>query len=118
MIASFFDTLYFLVAKVDSPYSLGMFVFDVFFPAQYPNVPPLVTFMTTGGGQVRFNPNLYVDGKVCLSLLGLTYSSDKSQRWTDQSSLAQILLSMQSQIFGVKEPYFNEGSGKCDSLAR
>jgi ubiquitin-protein ligase len=109
---------FFLVAKVDSPYSLGMFVFDVYFPAQYPNVPPLVTFMTTGGGQVRFNPNLYVDGKVCLSLLGLTYSSDKSQRWTDQSSLAQILLSMQSQIFGVKEPYFNEGSGKCDSLAR
>jgi ubiquitin-protein ligase len=69
--------------------------------------------MTTGGGQVRFNPNLYVDGKVCLSLLGLTFATDESQRWnSESSSLAQILLSMQSQIFGVKEPYFNEGSGK------
>ena len=68
--------------------------------------------MTTGGGQVRFNPNLYVDGKVCLSLLGLTYAQGESQRWNpQQSSLAQVLLSMQAQIFGVKEPYFNEGSG-------
>lgn len=25
---------------------------------------------TTGGGKVRFNPNLYNNGKVCLSLLG------------------------------------------------
>ena len=25
---------------------------------------------TTGGGTVRFNPNLYNSGKVCLSLLG------------------------------------------------
>jgi hypothetical protein len=29
-----------------------------------------VQFLTTGGGQVRFNPNLYNCGKVCLSLLG------------------------------------------------
>jgi hypothetical protein len=98
--------------QVDTPYAHGIFVFDVYFPPNYPQVPPLVTFMTTGGGQVRFNPNLYIDGKVCLSLLGLTYAQDESQRWNpDQSSLGQILLSMQSQIFGVEEPYFNEGSG-------
>lgn len=29
-----------------------------------------MTFLTTGGGRVRFNPNLYNCGKVCLSLLG------------------------------------------------
>ena len=76
------------------------------------SVPPLVTFMTTGGGQVRFSVNLYNDGKVCLSLLGLTYAGDKSQRWDPQkSSLAQVLLSMQTQIFGVEEPFYNEGSG-------
>jgi Ubiquitin-conjugating enzyme len=27
-------------------------------------------FLTTGAGSVRFNPNLYNCGKVCLSLLG------------------------------------------------
>ncbi len=31
---------------------------------------PQVQSLTTGGGKVRFNPNLYDDGKVCLSLLG------------------------------------------------
>ena len=31
---------------------------------------PRVKLLTTGGGQVRFNPNLYANGKVCLSLLG------------------------------------------------
>jgi hypothetical protein len=29
-----------------------------------------VHFLTTGGGSVRFNPNLYNGGDVCLSLLG------------------------------------------------
>lgn len=102
---------------MDTPYAHGLFVFDVYFPPDYPHVPPLVTFMTTGGGQVRFNPNLYIDGKVCLSLLGLTFSQDESQRWNpEQSSLGQILLSIQSQIFGVKEPYFNEGSGERSQL--
>jgi baculoviral IAP repeat-containing protein 6 len=36
----------------------------VFFPEAYPSVPPLVQLVTTGGGTVRFNPNLYSDGKV------------------------------------------------------
>jgi hypothetical protein len=53
-----------------------------------------------------------VDGKVCLSLLGVTESSNNSQRWhKDESSLAQVLLSIQTQIFGVAEPYYNEGNG-------
>ena len=31
-----------------TPYSLGLFLFDLFFPATYPSVPPLITFLTTG----------------------------------------------------------------------
>jgi baculoviral IAP repeat-containing protein 6 len=49
---------------VDTPYSGGLFTFDVFFPSAYPQVPPLVQLLTTGNGTVRFNPNLYADGKV------------------------------------------------------
>ena len=33
---------------IDTPYSHGLFEFDVYFPPTYPQVPPLVTFMTTG----------------------------------------------------------------------
>lgn len=43
----------------DTPYEGGLFVFDVFFPAGYPNVPPLMVLETTGDGRARFNPNLY-----------------------------------------------------------
>jgi ubiquitin-protein ligase len=48
----------------DTPYGGGAFVFDLYFPADYPNIPPLVHLATTGAGRVRFNPNLYQDGKV------------------------------------------------------
>ena len=44
-------------------------MFDVFFPPDYPNVPPLMNMATNGEGRARFNPNLYADGKVCNYLL-------------------------------------------------
>ena len=48
----------------DTPYSGGLFTFDIMCPAEYPNAPPKVNLATTGGGSVRFNPNLYNCGKV------------------------------------------------------
>lgn len=53
-----------------TPYAGGLFEFDCFIPLEYPHTPPLMHLRTTGGGSVRFNPNLYNCGKVCLSLLG------------------------------------------------
>lgn len=53
-----------------TPYECGCFEFDILLPPDYPNSPPKVHFLTTGSGRVRFNPNLYQTGKVCLSLLG------------------------------------------------
>jgi len=37
-----------VTGPVDTPYAHGMFVFDVSFPPTYPDVPPLVQYMTTG----------------------------------------------------------------------
>ena len=48
----------------DTPYANGCFELDVLFPPEYPKSPMLVNLMTTGQGRVRFNPNLYNDGKV------------------------------------------------------
>jgi len=74
---------------------------------QYPVVPPLVNLQTTGGGSVRFNPNLYNCGKVCLSLLG-TWEGGVNEKWNEKTStLLQVFDSIQSLIF-VEEPYFNE----------
>ena len=53
---------------------------------------------------MRFNPNLYENGKVCLSLLG-TWSGPS---WDPKNStLLQVFLSLQSMIF-ISDPYFNE----------
>eukprot|EP01120_Amphizonella_sp_Union-15-10_P000113 TRINITY_DN10134_c0_g2_i1.p1 TRINITY_DN10134_c0_g2~~TRINITY_DN10134_c0_g2_i1.p1 ORF type:complete len:250 (+),score=48.77 TRINITY_DN10134_c0_g2_i1:55-750(+) len=92
-----------------SPYESGCYLFDIFFPPTYPQDPPLFNLQTTGNGTVRFNPNLYNDGKVCLSLLG-TWHGDKSSKWNSASStLHQVLISIQGLIL-VEEPYFNEPS--------
>jgi baculoviral IAP repeat-containing protein 6 len=57
-----------------------------------------------GHGSVRFNPNLYNCGKVCLSLLG-TWSGEK---WNPEvSSMSQVINSILFLIL-VEQPYFNE----------
>eukprot|EP00567_Pseudictyota_dubia_P001571 CAMPEP_0197465516 /NCGR_PEP_ID=MMETSP1175-20131217/64582_1 /TAXON_ID=1003142 /ORGANISM="Triceratium dubium, Strain CCMP147" /LENGTH=2057 /DNA_ID=CAMNT_0043001533 /DNA_START=366 /DNA_END=6539 /DNA_ORIENTATION=- len=101
-----------IVGAVDTPYSLGMFEFDIFFPATYPGIAPLVTFKTTGGGTVRFSANLYTEGKVCISVLGTTQAWNESQRWNPaSSSLVQVLMSLQTQVLGISDPFFGEGFG-------
>ena len=90
-----------------TPYSAGCFVFDILCPAEYPNVAPKVNLLTTGGGSVRFNPNLYNCGKVCLSLLG-TWQGDQGESWHPKTStLLQVLMSIQALIL-VPDPFFNE----------
>jgi ubiquitin-protein ligase len=91
----------------DTPYQDGCFLFEMILNEDYPNTPPSVRFLTTGYGKVRFNPNLYACGKVCLSLLG-TWSGHEGEKWNPKTStLLQVLVSIQSLIFTDK-PYFNE----------
>ncbi|KAH9948225.1 hypothetical protein B0H21DRAFT_258517 [Amylocystis lapponica] len=96
-----------------TPYAGGLFEFDCFIPLEYPNKPPLMHLRTTGGGTVRFNPNLYNQGKVCLSLLG-TWAGRPEEQWSRKSTLLQVLVSIQSMIL-VELPFFNEpGFGQAD----
>jgi len=67
---SFFNSKIMIAGPEGTPYAGGLFEFDCFIPMEYPNFPPHMHLRTTGGGSVRFNPNLYNCGKVCLSLLG------------------------------------------------
>ncbi|KAI5632911.1 ubiquitin-conjugating enzyme domain-containing protein [Phthorimaea operculella] len=91
----------------DTPYANGCFILDVYFPAEYPLVPMLINLETTGRQSVRFNPNLYNDGKVCLSVLN-TWHGRPEEKWNAHtSSFLQVLVSIQSLIL-VPEPYFNE----------
>lgn len=114
-----------ITGTVDTPYSRGCFVFDIYFPSSYPVDPPLVKIITTGNGTVRFNPNLYADGKVCLSLLGTWHGGDASEKWDPKkSSLYQVLVSIQGMMF-TPDPCFNEpgyegikGTDEGDALCK
>ena len=90
-----------------TPYSSGAFLYDIYFGNNYPNSPPSVAITSTGNGTVRFNPNLYSNGKVCLSLLG-TWSGSQGENWDPKiSTIYQVLLSIQSIIMSDLV-YFNE----------
>ena len=96
-----------ITGPADTPYSNGCFEFDVYFPLDYPKIPMLINLETTGFHTVRFNPNLYNDGKVCLSVLN-TWHGRPEEKWNQKtSSFLQVLVSIQSLIL-VSDPYFNE----------
>jgi ubiquitin-conjugating enzyme E2 Z len=72
-----------------TPYADALLFFSVEFPADYPFSPPKVLILTSDG-ITRFHPNLYVQGKVCLSILG-TYSGPQ---WSGALSFNSVLLSI------------------------
>lgn len=93
-----------IIGADGTPYHDGLFFFDVFFPSNYPNVPPHVHYHSFG---LRINPNLYDCGKVCLSLLN-TWGGRGKEKWIPgESTMLQVLVSIQGLILNAK-PYFNE----------
>lgn len=93
-----------IIGPEGTPYENGIFEFDFFCDSVFPKRSPMVCFKGTGGGRVSINPNLYADGKVCLSLLG-TWSGEP---WVpNESTLLQILISLQAMIL-CEEPWYNE----------
>jgi len=95
-----------ITGPIQTPYSYGLFVFDMGITNEFPNKPPVVYLINNGSK--RMNPNLYESGKVCLSLLGTWSTSDKGETWNSETStFNQLLISIQAQIL-VDEPYFNE----------
>ncbi|XP_019090896.1 PREDICTED: putative ubiquitin-conjugating enzyme E2 38 isoform X2 [Camelina sativa] len=93
-----------IIGAEGTPYHDGLFFFDIQFPDTYPSVPPKVYYHSGG---LRINPNLYNCGKVCLSLLG-TWSGSTREKWLPkESTMLQLLVSIQALILNQK-PYFNE----------
>uniref|UniRef100_A0A182P300 UBC core domain-containing protein n=1 Tax=Anopheles epiroticus TaxID=199890 RepID=A0A182P300_9DIPT len=87
-----------------TPYEDGLFLFDIQLGLDYPRAPPLCHYISYCSD--RLNPNLYEDGKVCVSLLG-TWSGRGTEVWGPSSTLLQVIVSIQGLIL-VAEPYFNE----------
>ncbi|XXG40368.1 hypothetical protein AAC387_Pa01g1103 [Persea americana] len=93
-----------IVGAYGTPYQDGLFFFDFHLPPEYPQLPPSAYYHSGG---LRLNPNLYEDGKVCLSLLN-TWTGKGNEVWDpSSSSILQVLVSLQGLVLNSR-PYFNE----------
>jgi ubiquitin-conjugating enzyme E2 Z len=90
-----------ILGSSDTPYFGGYYFFEFNYPTDYPHSPPKVKFCTNGNN-VRFNPNLYVCGKVCVSLLN-TWRGDQ---WTSCQTISTVLLTLCTLL--CKSPLLNE----------
>ena len=78
-----------VIGPSDTIYADGFYLFEWSFPYNYPFSPPKLKFMTSDG-VTRFHPNLYRNGKVCLSLL----NTWKGEQWTSCQTIRSILLTL------------------------
>jgi len=62
--ANIYKWYIFMKGPPDTPYDGGIFKLEMNFPKDYPNTPPEVKFLTD-----VWHPNVYTDGKVCISIL-------------------------------------------------
>ena len=90
-----------IVGSSETPYYGGFYVFEFFYPTDYPHSPPIVKYWTNGDN-IRFNPNLYTSGKVCISLL----NTWRGEQWTSCQSISTVLLNLCTLL--CKDPLLNE----------
>jgi ubiquitin-conjugating enzyme E2 Z len=97
-----------IIGNSDTPYEHGFYFFKFNFPKNYPHEPPEIKFLTNDG-YMRFNPNLYTNGKVCLSVLN-TWNGES---WTSCQTIHSILLVLSSIL--NSNPLLNEPGINIDN---
>lgn len=90
-----------IIGPSETPYFGGYYFFEFKYPTDYPHTPPSVTYRTNSNG-IRFNPNLYICGKVCISLLN-TWTGEQ---WTSCQTISTVLLTLSTLL--CKNPLLNE----------
>jgi len=96
------DNLYEWKVYIEGPketfYEGGIFQLVMKFPTDYPMSPPTVTFLSD-----FWHPNVYTDGKVCISILHPPGHDEMSgelpeERWLPTQTVTTILLSIISLL--------------------
>ena len=90
-----------IIGNKNTPYENGYYFFKFDFPDDYPFNPPKVTYLTNDG-IMRFNPNLYINGKVCLSIL----NTWNGEGWSSCQNIHSICLILSSIL--NENPLLNE----------
>ena len=101
-----------ILGPSDTPYDKGFYFFKFEYPENYPMQPPIAKYCTQGilpvansksYFNVRFNPNLYVCGKVCLSMLN-TWSGPG---WVPTNTISNVMIAIQALVLN-DDPLRNE----------
>ena len=97
-----------IIGPPESLYYGGFYFFELDFPPDYPHSPPKLKY-GTNDGITRFHPNLYKNGKVCLSIL----NTWRGESWSACQTIRSILLTVLSILDDkplLHEPGFTENS--------
>ena len=86
---------------LDTIYENGAYLFEFNFPKTYPFSPPKLTYLTNNG-KTRFNPNLYRNGKVCVSIL----NTWRGPGWTSCMTIRTVLITLTTLLHN--KPLLNE----------
>lgn len=78
----------------DSVFHNGVFLFQFDIPDNYPFEVPKVTFLTGGIVNGRMHPNLYKEGKVCLSILN-TWGG---REWSPLLTIEKVVLTIKGLL--------------------
>ena len=103
------DASILIIGPEDTPYENGYYIFKVKFTDEYPYKPPIVKFLSNS--KVRIHPNLYVNGKVCLSILG-TWAGPSWTSVMDINAVAKSIQSIMSKKAIQNEPGFSSEDGE------
>ena len=83
----------------DSLYTGGYFKAKMRFPHDYPNMPPEMRFISK-----MFHPNIYEDGKVCISILhppgkdAYNEQEREDEKWRPILGVDAVILSVMSML--------------------
>jgi len=105
-----------IIGTIDTPYFGGYYLFTLNYPEDYPHSPPNVTYLTNGDN-IRFNPNLYINGKVCISLL----NTWRGEQWTSCQTINSVLLTLATLLCNdplINEPGIRKGHHDCENYSR
>ncbi len=95
------------VGREKTPYHHGFYFIKFIYPDDYPMSPPKAFYCTQGvlqgAGQIRFNPNLYTCGKVCLSML----NTWQGPGWVPTNTIMNVFMAIQALVLN-ETPLHNE----------
>ena len=100
-----------IIGTKETPYYNGFFIFKLTFPKNYPFSPPDLKFISTDN-RIRFHPNLYADGKVCMSLI----NTWDGEQWSACQSVMSVICSIQTAMDSF--PIIHEPGHEKDSMKK